>query len=522
MKSPGLLLAICGLIVICVTMTSVTAGSRPSVGTEVPAAPGARTECGDADGDGNVYVTDFVYTMHYIFHDGPAPMNMAAVDVDLCGSLNWADLTYLLEYLYAGGPPPCEGSVTCVQPTGANQVRLGVPITAAVGDTFDLPIYITNDTPLRGLTLGFSYNSEHLEILDTNFTGSVWTPTIGRFFKNDQQNHQVLIGCADGFGQLAPQGDGLLTTLRVVMHPPFLGESPIDIDSTFIGPGGEFIFCPVGGGVITPAYVDNGEEDIVLNYGNFDISVVLNGGENVAYTGQTNLVELWFKNAPMIPIITSMQLGFRFDLDCNYEFVGGHGTGTGGYYTRAEGDAVGAWNVMFVENPRIDNASPDTIGMWGLAMTGGGLPSHYQHALCYTMAITIPSGEPAVEDGFCIDNILLDPEYLWLLYCPFPPPFDSAAPCFQGYLNTSVHDPDAPAFCFDIVTTYVCGDADGNEIVNISDAVYLISYIFGGGPAPDPLESGDCDCNSIVNISDAVYLIAYIFGGGPAPCAGCK
>jgi hypothetical protein len=69
---------------------------------------------------------------------------------------------------------------------------------------------------------------------------------------------------------------------------------------------------------------------------------------------------------------------------------------------------------------------------------------------------------------------------------------------------------------------YVCGDADGNEIVNISDAVYLISYIFGGGPAPSPLMAGDCDCNDIVNISDAVYLIAYIFGGGPEPCASCK
>jgi hypothetical protein len=68
---------------------------------------------------------------------------------------------------------------------------------------------------------------------------------------------------------------------------------------------------------------------------------------------------------------------------------------------------------------------------------------------------------------------------------------------------------------------YLCGDADGNEIVNISDAVYLIAYIFGGGPAPDPLLSGDADCNGIVNISDAVYLIAYIFGGGPAPCENC-
>jgi C1A family cysteine protease len=70
--------------------------------------------------------------------------------------------------------------------------------------------------------------------------------------------------------------------------------------------------------------------------------------------------------------------------------------------------------------------------------------------------------------------------------------------------------------------SYTCGDADGNHVVNISDAVHLIAFIFGGGPIPSPLEAGDADCNNIVNISDAVYLIAYIFGGGPAPCAGCE
>ncbi len=67
----------------------------------------------------------------------------------------------------------------------------------------------------------------------------------------------------------------------------------------------------------------------------------------------------------------------------------------------------------------------------------------------------------------------------------------------------------------------VCGDADGNTLVTISDPVFLITYIFGGGPSPDPLSLGDADCNGLVTISDAVYLITFIFGGGPAPCATC-
>lgn len=69
---------------------------------------------------------------------------------------------------------------------------------------------------------------------------------------------------------------------------------------------------------------------------------------------------------------------------------------------------------------------------------------------------------------------------------------------------------------------YLCGNANGDATVNISDAVYLIAYIFSGGPAPSPLLAGDANCDRTVNISDAVYLIAYIFSGGPQPCAGCK
>ncbi len=71
-------------------------------------------------------------------------------------------------------------------------------------------------------------------------------------------------------------------------------------------------------------------------------------------------------------------------------------------------------------------------------------------------------------------------------------------------------------------SSYTCGDANSDGTVNISDAVYLIAYIFAGGSAPDPLLAGDANCDSTVNISDAVYLIAYIFAGGAAPCAACK
>jgi hypothetical protein len=66
--------------------------------------------------------------------------------------------------------------------------------------------------------------------------------------------------------------------------------------------------------------------------------------------------------------------------------------------------------------------------------------------------------------------------------------------------------------------SYICGDCNTDGVANITDAVYLITYIFGGGPSPDPLAAGDANCDGTANITDAVYLITYIFGGGPPPC----
>ncbi len=69
--------------------------------------------------------------------------------------------------------------------------------------------------------------------------------------------------------------------------------------------------------------------------------------------------------------------------------------------------------------------------------------------------------------------------------------------------------------------SYLAGDANGDGQCNIGDAIFIVNYVFKGGPPPEPLDAGDAngDCN--VNIGDAVYLINYIFNGGLAPVCGC-
>ncbi len=63
------------------------------------------------------------------------------------------------------------------------------------------------------------------------------------------------------------------------------------------------------------------------------------------------------------------------------------------------------------------------------------------------------------------------------------------------------------------------GDANWDNKINILDAVYIVNYLFRGGPKPQPhFITGDCNCSGFVEINDAIYIVNYLFKGGNAPC----
>jgi hypothetical protein len=91
----------------------------------------------------------------------------------------------------------------------------------------------------------------------------------------------------------------------------------------------------------------------------------------------------------------------------------------------------------------------------------------------------------------------------------------------ESMLTTEDHEAILPTFYGGNITVlpYLAGDPNHDGTVNSSDIVYLINYLFKGGPQPDPLESGDMNCDEEVNSADVVYLINYLFKNGPVPCA---
>jgi hypothetical protein len=93
---------------------------------------------------------------------------------------------------------------------------------------------------------------------------------------------------------------------------------------------------------------------------------------------------------------------------------------------------------------------------------------------------------------------------------------------FNDDLNPDIaifsHYSDKLWIYWNIEPFFVCGDANGDDIVNIGDAVFLINYIFKFGSAPEPIEAGDANCDGSIDVGDAVYLVHYVFMKGDPPC----
>lgn len=63
-------------------------------------------------------------------------------------------------------------------------------------------------------------------------------------------------------------------------------------------------------------------------------------------------------------------------------------------------------------------------------------------------------------------------------------------------------------------------DGDESDICDIADLIYLVSYMFSGGPEPPCLKETDVDANGSIDVGDLTFLVSYMFSGGfpPQPC----
>lgn len=132
----------------------------------------------------------------------------------------------------------------------ADTVRLPCPIevpTVVPGDSFRIPVCVWHDEPLCGFSVGFSYDNDYVAIESIDLEGSVLDesqrPFVGQLHLPGLR--KSLVGWAPFsptlYLQPTPADTAVLLfslNMRVLE-----GAEPgwIDIDSTFVGPAGDFI-----------------------------------------------------------------------------------------------------------------------------------------------------------------------------------------------------------------------------------------------------------------------------------------
>jgi PKD repeat protein len=63
------------------------------------------------------------------------------------------------------------------------------------------------------------------------------------------------------------------------------------------------------------------------------------------------------------------------------------------------------------------------------------------------------------------------------------------------------------------------GDANADGGINITDGIYVLNFLFLGGPAPPCREAANPNDDNAINITDGIYILNFLFLGGAAPTA---
>ncbi|MGE4618870.1 MAG: FG-GAP repeat protein [Planctomycetota bacterium] len=84
-------------------------------------------------------------------------------------------------------------------------------------------------------------------------------------------------------------------------------------------------------------------------------------------------------------------------------------------------------------------------------------------------------------------------------------------------LNNPQQDVNENGALDDCEAQFIRGDADGVQGVRLADAILLIGRVFGNNSIPGCLEAADANADGLLDISDGINLLFYLYANGEAP-----
>ena len=349
-----------------------------------------------------------------------------------------------------------------------------------------IPLYFRNDTPVIGLQVPLAWTGP-ADMDSVSFFGSRIAYIVDKQVTIDNMNQKVLVMASVGVQQPIPDGRGML--VKFYFSTSDTGYLFIDTVANSPSPQEHLLFWREDSVTYTPQYRQ----------------------------GQFHLVCEQDPNDPDAPDSVSFYPEYAY-----FPLPSGPG--------------------LFYAHLRV--ANDDSVGAIILPLSWSG-PAHFD-SIAFREAIFADSMIVVVpEADTTIDRVLIalipfhDP--------PIPPTqglfttlcftltdmtglvqIDSS---FIGPINHLLFTTTEPeGYCPQYVSgefpvlPYWPGDVtfDG-ELIDISDVVYLINYIYKAGPAPPHPISADVNNaipDGIIDIEDMMYLINYLYRFGPVPYPG--
>jgi arylsulfatase A-like enzyme len=210
---------------------------------------------------------------------------------------------------------------------------------------------------------------------------------------------------------------------------------------------------------------------------------------------------------------SGLAAGFVFDVNENFGpaairgvvFDGDPGSnGSGQPRVSSGGFAIASQSLVHLVAVRIrwaETTQEHEVTLW--ALTGGANPSY---------AAPVPLGEPVATLTFAMDQSRLR-------FITFGGRRWAAADEVRLGLSAQDVGVRLPGDAL-----FRRGDANRDGSVNLADAVYILQYLFSGGPSVRCPDAGDANDDEGVDISDAVYIVQYLFTMGspiPLPYPAC-
>ncbi|MGE4618790.1 MAG: hypothetical protein AAEJ04_03160 [Planctomycetota bacterium] len=90
---------------------------------------------------------------------------------------------------------------------------------------------------------------------------------------------------------------------------------------------------------------------------------------------------------------------------------------------------------------------------------------------------------------------------------------------FEGGTFVITGNSDGNVYQIQSTGTFVRGDANSDDLIDVGDAITILGVLFAGETASECLAQLDSNDDDVVDIGDAIYVLNYLFTNGSAPSA---